>query len=52
MSPWAAERTYLNFSETRRDPRTLWAEQAHDRLLRVKAEVDPTNLVRSNHPLA
>jgi FAD binding domain len=51
MSPWAAERMYLNFSETRRDPRTLWAEQAHHRLLRIKANIDPTNLIRSNHPL-
>jgi Berberine and berberine like len=52
MSPWAAERTYLNFSETHRDPRKLWAEQAHNRLLRIKAAVDPTNIIRSNHPLA
>jgi Berberine and berberine like len=51
MSPWAAERMYLNFSETRRDPRTLWTEQAHQRLVRIKAAVDPTNLIRSNHPL-
>jgi FAD binding domain len=51
MSPWAAERTYLNFSEIRRDPRTFWAEQAYHRLLRIKATVDPTDLIRSNHPL-
>jgi hypothetical protein len=51
MSPWAAERTYLNFCETRRDPRTLWVEQAYERLLRVKAAVDPADLIRSNHPL-
>jgi hypothetical protein len=51
MGPWAAERTYLNFSETRRDPRTLWAEEAYDRLRRIKDAVDPTDLIRSNHPL-
>jgi hypothetical protein len=51
MSPWAADRMYLNFAESRRDPRTLWTEQAHRRLRRIKASVDPTNLIRSNHPL-
>jgi hypothetical protein len=42
---------YLNFAENRRDPHTLWTEQAHHRLRRIKANVDPTNLIRSNHPL-
>jgi FAD binding domain len=51
MSPWTAERTYLNFSEARRDPRTLWADDAYDRLRRIKAAVDPADLIRSNHPL-
>jgi hypothetical protein len=51
MSPWAADRMYLNFSETRRDPRTLWADEAYDRLRRIKVAIDPTDLFRSNHPL-
>ena len=51
MRPWAAEGMYLNFAGSRRDPRTLWTEQAHDRLCRIKDAVDPTNLFRSNHPL-
>jgi FAD binding domain/Berberine and berberine like len=51
MGPWATERVYLNFAETRRDPRRLWDESAYDRLRRIKAEVDPTNLIRSNHSL-
>ncbi len=52
MNPWATEQMYLNFAETRRDPGTLWTEQAHHRLRRIKDAVDPTNLFRSNHPLA
>jgi FAD/FMN-containing dehydrogenase len=51
MNPWAAEQMYLNFAETRRDPRTLWTEQAYHRLRRIKDAVDPTNLIRSNHSL-
>ncbi|HUO72190.1 MAG TPA: BBE domain-containing protein [Solirubrobacteraceae bacterium] len=49
--PWDAGRTYLNFAETRRDPHTLWTETAHDRLGRIKATIDPDNLIRSNHPV-
>jgi hypothetical protein len=41
----------LNFAEGRRDARTLWTEAAHHRLKRIKAQVDPDNLIRSNHPL-
>jgi hypothetical protein len=52
LRPWTAEQMYLNFAHARRDPRTLWSEQAHHRLRRVKAAVDPTDLIRSNHPLS
>lgn len=52
MSPWAAELMYVNFAETGRDPRTLWTEQAYHRLCRIKDTVDPTDLIRSNHPIA
>jgi FAD/FMN-containing dehydrogenase len=51
LRPWAAGQTYLNFAETRRDPRTLWSENAHHRLRRIKATVDPDNLIRSNQPV-
>jgi hypothetical protein len=51
MAPWRARHMYLNFAETRRDPASLWAEQAHHRLRRIKATVDPDDLIRSNHPL-
>jgi FAD/FMN-containing dehydrogenase len=43
---------YRNMSDTRRDPRTFWTEDAYDRLRRVKAEVDPANLIRANRPIS
>ena len=51
MRPWAARQTYLNLAETERDPASFWAPQAYDRLRRIKAAVDPDDLIRSNHPI-
>jgi FAD/FMN-containing dehydrogenase len=51
MQPWVAEQTYMNFVERREDARRFVSEQAFRRLLRIKAAVDPRNLIRSNHPL-
>ena len=51
LEPWQSRHTYLNFAESRRDPRTLWPADVHARLKQVKAEVDPEDRFRSNHPL-
>jgi hypothetical protein len=51
MAPWASRQMYLNVAETSRDPSTLWRHDAYDRLRRIKTEVDPTDLIRSNHPV-
>jgi hypothetical protein len=51
LDDWNAPEMYLNFAESRRDPRTLWPAEVHARLKRVKADVDPEDLFRSNHPL-
>jgi FAD/FMN-containing dehydrogenase len=51
LEPWTSEHTYLNFAESRRDPRTLWTEAAHRRLKRIKQTVDPAGIIQSNHPL-
>ncbi len=51
MHPWTARQMYLNFAETHRDPATFWTPQAYDRLRRIKAAVDPDDLIRSNHPI-
>ena len=32
-------------------PATFWTQQAYHRLRRIKATVDPDNLIRSNHPI-
>jgi FAD/FMN-containing dehydrogenase len=50
LAPWAARHMYLNFAETRpRSPSALWTEQAWWRLRRIKAAVDPGDLIRANH---
>jgi hypothetical protein len=51
MAPWAASQMDLNLAETSRDPRSFWTPEAYDRLCRIKAAVDPGNLIRSNHPI-
>jgi FAD binding domain/Berberine and berberine like len=51
LTPWAARHMYLNFADTRREPASLWNEQAYHRLRRIKAAVDPEDLIRSNHPI-
>jgi UDP-N-acetylenolpyruvoylglucosamine reductase len=50
-SCWAAQPTYLNLCETRRDPASFWTPQAYERLRRIKAAVDPDDLIRANHPI-
>jgi len=52
LEPWLHGHTYMNFAEGRRNARTLWTETAHHRLKRIKARVDPDNLIRSNHPVS
>jgi FAD binding domain/Berberine and berberine like len=51
LEPWAAEHTYLNFAESRRKGATLFSSMSYHRLRRIKAMVDPTNRIRSNHPI-
>jgi FAD binding domain/Berberine and berberine like len=51
LRPWTSDQSYLNFAETQRDPRAFWASVAYQRLRRIRATVDPDNLIRSNHPV-
>ena len=52
LAPWATRHIYLNFAETQQQsPSTFWTEQAYRRLRRIKAAVDPGNLIRANHPV-
>ena len=52
LEPWESPHTYLNFAETRRNPKSLWTETSYKRLRRIKKAVDPRNVIRSNHELA
>ena len=51
LRPWAARQMYLTLACTSRDPASFWSAEAYDRLRRIKAVVDPDNLIRSNHPV-
>lgn len=52
MTPWAAHQRYLNFTVDRLDdPARFWTPQDYQRLRRIKAALDPSDLIRSNHPI-
>ena len=51
LAPWEADHTYLNFAESRRKAVSLFSSASYHRLRRIKAIVDPTDLIRSNHPV-
>jgi hypothetical protein len=51
MAPWTASTMYLNFAETSRDEGAMWDRRAYERLCRIKAGVDPEDVIRSNHPV-
>jgi len=51
MAPWDSGRRYLNFAETRVDPRTIYPEATFDRLVAVKERYDPNDMFRANHPI-
>ena len=51
LAPWEADHTYMNFAEGRRKAATLFSSASYHRLRRIKGIVDPTDLVRSNHPI-
>ena len=49
LEPWAAEHTYLNFAESRRQAATLFSSASYHRLRQIKRMVDPAERIRSNH---
>jgi FAD binding domain/Berberine and berberine like len=51
LAPWAARQMYLNYADTQHPAAPFWTDQAYQRLRRVKADVDPGDLIRSNHPI-
>jgi FAD/FMN-containing dehydrogenase len=51
LSPWTAPRAYLNLAETGGDPSRFWSPEAYERLRRIKAAVDPQDMIRANHSI-
>jgi FAD/FMN-containing dehydrogenase len=51
LAYWDSGREYLNFAEHTTDVRRLWTIEAYHRLREVKAEYDPADMFRSNHPV-
>jgi FAD/FMN-containing dehydrogenase len=52
LEPWDSGRRYLNFAETRMDPRSIFPLESFERLRAAKARYDPTGLFRANHSVA
>jgi hypothetical protein len=48
MAPWAAERTLLNFAETQAGTRPSFATETANRLVGIKADVDPDGIILAN----
>jgi FAD/FMN-containing dehydrogenase len=51
LAPWDSGRRYLNFAETRVDPRTIFPEQSYERLREVKGRYDPQGVFVANHAI-
>jgi FAD binding domain/Berberine and berberine like len=51
LARYDSGREYLNFAEHSTDPRRLWSIDSYQRLRRVKADHDPRDMFRSNHPV-
>jgi hypothetical protein len=51
LVPWAARQMYLNFAETQHPEAPFWTDHAYQRLRQIKANVDPGDIIRSNHPI-
>jgi FAD/FMN-containing dehydrogenase len=51
LARYDSGREYLNFAEHRTDVRRLWPMDAYYRLRKIKAEHDPHDIFRANHPV-
>jgi FAD/FMN-containing dehydrogenase len=52
LEPWDAGQTFLNFTERPVDGELLFGAETYRRLQEVKAQYDPANLFRANHPVS
>ena len=51
FAPWDSGRRYLNFVESRVDPRLLFPEEGYDRLREIRASYDPRDMFVANHSI-
>lgn len=51
FAPYDTGRQYLNFTEEQTDPARFYQPETYARLQAVKADVDPDDVFRSNHPI-
>jgi FAD/FMN-containing dehydrogenase len=49
IAPWDSGRRYLNFAESKMDPRSIFPAESYDRLLAARRRYDPTGLFVANH---
>jgi FAD/FMN-containing dehydrogenase len=52
LGPWDSGRRYLNFAESRVDPRSIFPERNYERFKRAKARYDPTGMFLANHSIS
>jgi hypothetical protein len=51
LAPWSTGGAYLNFAERHKAGTALFGADTYRRLQQVKATYDPTDVIRSNHPV-
>ncbi len=51
VEPWRARLDYLNFAERERSAERIFGDRVH-RLRALKRLIDPTRVIRSNHPVS
>lgn len=51
LAPWDAGRMYMNFADKPRTGTVLFGGETYHRLREIKAEYDPENVFRANHPI-
>ena len=49
IAPWDSGRRYLNFAESKMDPRSIFPAESYDRLLAARRRYDPAGLFVANH---
>jgi hypothetical protein len=52
LQPWDSGRSYVNFAERQTETTRLWPADVLERLRQIKAQYDPQDVIRANHPVA